>query len=49
VHCREVVNFAARVSRDGNTPWLTLAPPRLRAAGWGSASRGRSLGPSRTH
>lgn len=30
-----VLNFAARVLRDGNTPWLTLAPPRLRAPDWG--------------
>jgi len=30
-----VLNYSARVLRDGNTPWLTLAPPRLRAPDWG--------------
>lgn len=30
-----VLNFAARVLRDGNTPWLTVSPPRLRAPDWG--------------
>lgn len=30
-----VLNFAARVLRDGNQPWLTIAPPRLRSPDWG--------------
>ncbi len=30
-----VLNFAAHVLRDGNTLWLTLAPPRLRSPDWG--------------
>lgn len=31
-----VLHFAAEVLRDGNTPWLSLAPPKLRAPDWGS-------------
>ncbi len=31
-----VLNFAARVLRDGNTPWLTQQPPKLSAPDWGS-------------
>lgn len=31
-----VLNFSARVLRDGNTPWLAITPPRLIAPDWGA-------------
>ncbi len=31
-----VLHFAAEVLRDGNQPWLTLAPPKLRTPDWGA-------------
>ena len=31
-----VLHFAAEVLRDGNTPWLATAPPKLRSPDWGS-------------
>lgn len=30
-----ILNFAARVLRDGNTPWLAIAPPRIMLPDWG--------------
>lgn len=30
-----VLNYAARVLRDGNVPWLTLTPPKISAPDWG--------------
>ncbi|MBK1717286.1 tyrosine-type recombinase/integrase [Thiocystis violacea] len=31
-----VLHFAAEVLRDGNIPWLAMAPPKLRSPDWGS-------------
>ena len=31
-----VLRYAAMVLRDGNRPWLVIAPPRLRAPDWGT-------------
>lgn len=31
-----ILHFAAEVLRDGHTPWLTTAPPRLSAPDWGA-------------
>lgn len=34
--CSTVLHFAAQVLRDGNTPWLRIAPPKLRSPDWGA-------------
>jgi integrase len=34
-----VLRFAAQVLRDGHAPWLSSAPPRLRAPDWGARPR----------
>lgn len=34
-----VLNHAARVLRDGNTPWLTTAVPKLQAPDWNDAKQ----------